>query len=66
MILMIEKIHSYEGHPSKVDTVKRVSIALATSSKWNELRSHFLSSFLGVSTSPWSNFRYKPLSNENY
>lgn len=49
---MCEK--AYPGQPSKVDTVNRVNIAFATSSKWNLFRSHSRSLITGVLTSPSS------------
>lgn len=61
---------TYDGQPSNVDTVKSVSIAFATSSKWKRCWHQFLSFMIGLLILPFSNSRYVPLkltiSNERY
>lgn len=61
---------TYDGQPSNVDTVKSVSIAFATSSKWKRCWHQFLSFMIGLFILPFSNSRYVPLkliiSNERY
>ena len=52
---------THPGQPSNVDTVNNVSIALATSSKWNLFFLHSRTSTLGWLTSPSSYTRYVPL-----
>lgn len=47
-------LNTYDGQPSNVETVNKVSIALATSSKWNLLLLHSRSINLGLLISPLS------------
>lgn len=66
-----EKLHdsltklTHPGQPSNVDTVNKVSIALATSSKCKRFLVHLRSSTCGWLISPSSNTRYVPLEDIN-
>ena len=59
-------VDTHPGQPSNVDTVNSVSMAFATSSKWNLLFFFHSRSFnTGLLTSPSSNNRYVPLFGRN-
>lgn len=55
------RLVTYDGQPSNVDTVKSVSIAFATSSKWKRCWIQLLSFITGLLISPLSYSRYVPL-----